>query len=149
MVKRIIYPPMWLAIGLIAVFALGEYCPGPRFTSGVAQVVGAALIVAGLLLLVFAGGLFRRAGTDLIPFRNVSALVTGGVYRYTRNPMYLGMALVLLGCAVTLGSSAALGVPLVFAAIIELRYIRPEEALLRERFPVEYPDYCNRVRRWI
>ena len=111
MVKRIIYPPVWLAFGLIAIFVLNEFLPGPRFTSQLSQGAGGVLIVTGLLLLVNAGGLFKRAGTDLIPFRNVSALVTDGVYRFTRNPMYLGMLLVLLGCAVTVGSVYALAVP--------------------------------------
>jgi protein-S-isoprenylcysteine O-methyltransferase Ste14 len=149
MVKRIIYPPVWLAFGLVVVFALNEYAPGPRFTSLTFQVIGGVVIVVGLVLLVIAGGLFRRAGTDLIPFRNVSALVTDGVYRYTRNPMYLGMALVLLGCALTVGAAYALIVPVVFAVIIEVRFIRPEEAMLHELFPVEFPAYCTRVRRWI
>lgn len=149
MVKRIIYPPMWLAFGLVAVFTLNEFYPGPRFTGQAFQVIGGALIVVGLFLLVIAGGLFRRAGTDLIPFRNVSTLVTDGVYRYTRNPMYLGMLLVLLGCAVTVGAGYALFVPVLFAAIIELRFIRPEEAMLRDLFPGEFPAYCRQVRRWI
>ena len=149
MVKRIIYPPIWLVLGLIVVFALNELYPGPRFTSAVGQVVGGVCIFIGLLLLVVAGGLFKQAGTDLVPFRNVSSLVTGGIYRYTRNPMYLGMVAVLLGCAITVGSSLALAVPVVFMVIIEVRFIRPEEAMLRGLFPEEFPAYCDRVRRWI
>lgn len=149
MVKRIIYPPVWLAFGLVAVFTLNEFFPGPRFTSGTSQFIGGLLILAGLVLLVLAGGLFKQAGTDLIPFRNVSALVTDGVYRFTRNPMYLGMFLVLLGCAVTVGAATSLAVPVLFAVIIEARFIRPEEAMLRELFPEEFPAYCQRVRRWI
>ncbi len=149
MAKRIIYPPMWLAIGVIVIFACNELFPGPRFTGLTSQLAGGALILAGLALLVIAGGLFKQAGTDLIPFRNVSALVTTGVYRYSRNPMYLGMALVLLGTAVTVGASTALAVPLVFCVIIEFRYIRPEEEMLLQLFPEEFPDYCRRVRRWL
>ena len=107
------------------------------------------LILLGLLALVSANGLFVRAGTDVIPFRNVSALVTTGVFRFTRNPMYLGMVLVLLGCAVTVGAATALIIPPLFMVIVELRFIRPEEAMLRELFPEEYPAYCQRVRRWL
>ena len=149
MVKRVIYPPVWLLLGLIAIFSLTELYPLLRFTSLAAQVVGGVIIVVGLLLLVSANGLFVRAGTDVIPFRNVSALVTGGVFRYTRNPMYLGMVLVLLGCAVTVGAVSALPVPLVFAIIVQARFIRPEEDMLRGLFPGEYPAYCERVRRWL
>lgn len=149
MVKRFIYPPIWLVFGLVALFACNEFFPGPRFTSPLGLWVGGVLIVLGLVLLVMANGLFIRAGTDVIPFRNVSALVTDGVYRFTRNPMYLGMLTVLLGCAITVGSSAALLVPPVFAVIIELRFIRFEEAMLRGLFPETFPAYCERVRRWI
>ena len=99
--------------------------------------------------MVTAGGLFLRAGTDLVPFHNVTSLVTEGVYRFTRNPMYLGMLSVLLGCAVTVGSTCALAVPVLFGIIIELRFIRPEEAMLRELFPEDFAAYCERVRRWL
>jgi len=149
MVKRIIYPPVWLLLGLISVFAFNEMYPVMRFTSLLFQIVGGVVIVVGLLLLVTANGLFVRAGTDVIPFRDVSALVTTGIYRYTRNPMYLGMAAVLLGCALTVGVLTALLVPLAFVVIIELRFIRPEERLLRQLFPEEYPLYSQRVRRWL
>ena len=149
MVKRIIYPPVWLLLGLITIFTCNEYFAGPRFTSLSGQIFGGGVIVVGLWLLVSAGGLFSRAKTGLIPFRDVSALVTGGVYRYTRNPMYLGMLAVLLGCAVTVGASVALLVPVLFAVIIEWRFIRPEEALLRNIFPEQFAAYCGRVRRWV
>ena len=149
MVKRIIFPPVWLVFGLIAIFSLNELYPLLRFTSLAAQIAGGVLIVVGLLLLVNASGLFVKAGTDLIPFRNVSSLVTTGVYRYTRNPMYLGMAAVLLGSAITVGAVSALAVPAIFAVIIELRFIRPEERMLRGLFPEEFPAYCERVRRWL
>ncbi len=149
MVRRIIYPPVWAFLGLLLIFALNYCLPGPRFTAAAFQWVGMALILTGLVLLVIAGGLFKRAGTDLIPFRNVSALVTTGVYRFTRNPMYLGMATVLLGGAVALGAATALPVPLLFVVVIEMRFIRPEEEMLRGLFPEDFPAYCARVRRWI
>jgi len=149
MVKRLIYPPVWLLFGLIGIFALNESYPLVRFTSLTWQIAGGVLIVAGMLLLVSANGLFVRAGTDVIPFKDVSSLVTSGVYRFSRNPMYLGMVLVLLGCAVTVGAASALPIPLLFAIIVELRFIRPEERMLQGLFPAEYPAYCARVRRWL
>ena len=149
MVRRVIYPPIWLLFGLVLTFLLNEFYPGPRFTSLEGQLGGGLLIVIGLVLLVVSNGLFTRAGTDVIPFRNVTALVTTGVYRYSRNPMYLGMAAVLLGCAITVGATTALPITPVFMAIIEWRFIRPEEVMLRGLFPQEYPAYCQRVRRWL
>ncbi|MBN7795045.1 methyltransferase family protein [Parahaliea mediterranea] len=149
MPRRIIYPPIWLVIGVIAIFSFNEFLPGPRYTGTASQMAGGVLLVAGLLLLILAGGLFKRAGTDMVPFKNVSALVTTGVYAWSRNPMYLGMTLVLLGTAVTVGAATALLVPPLFMVIIELRYIRPEEAMLRGLFPEDFPAYCRRVRRWL
>ncbi len=149
MIKRVIYPPVWLLLGLVAVFALNEIWPALRFTSLAWQVLGGVVIVVGLLLLVAANGLFVRAGTQIIPFRPVSSLVTGGVYRLSRNPMYLGMALVLLGCALTVGALSALVVPLLYMVIVEVRFIHYEERMLRDLFPDEYSAYCVRVRRWL
>lgn len=147
--RRIVYPPIWLVIGIVVIFALNEFLPGVRYTGTASQVVGGVILLAGLVLLIVAGGLFKRAGTDMIPFRNVSALVTTGIYARSRNPMYLGMALVLLGTAVTVGAATALLVPALFMVIIQWRFILPEEAMLRELFPEDYPAYCQRVRRWL
>lgn len=146
---RIIYPPVWLVIGLIAIFVLHEYLPLYRFRGSLSTALGSAAILAGLVLLVLAGGLFKRADTDMIPFRDVRALVTGGVYRFTRNPMYLGMALILLGTACTTGIASGLLVPVLFMGIIELRFIRPEEQMLRGIFGEKFDAYCGRVRRWL
>jgi len=147
--RRIIYPPVWLVIGVVVIFALDEFLPGPRFAGAVAQLTGGALLVAGLALLVVAGGLFTRADTGLIPFRDTRALVTHGLYRYSRNPMYVAMALVLLGVAVTVGASLALLVPAAFLVIIDRRFIRAEERQLEALFGDEYRAYCQRVRRWL
>jgi len=147
--QRIILPPIWLVIGIIAIFALNEYLPLLRFTSTASQLGGGAILLAGLVLLICAGGLFKRAETGLIPFSPVTTLVTAGVYRISRNPMYLGMALVLLGCAVTVGVVSALLVPLLFMLIITVRYILPEEALLQGQFGESYRAYCAQVRRWL
>ena len=76
-------------------------------------------------------------------------MVKSGIYRFSRNPMYLGMASVLLGLAITVGATTALLVTPVFMAIIEFLYIRPEEDMLRGVFPEEFPAYCQRVRRWL
>lgn len=149
MVKRVIYPPMWLVFGVVAIFALNEFYPGPRYTSLTSQLLGGALLVFGLAMLVFAGGTFRRAGNDMVPFRNVSKLVTTGVYSFTRNPMYLGMAAILLGSAVTVGAVTALIVVPLFMLVIQWRYIYPEEELLQRQFPEEFAAYRRQVRRWL
>ncbi|MFV0478833.1 MAG: methyltransferase family protein [Parahaliea sp.] len=149
MYKRIIYPPIWLVFGIVAIFSLNEFFPGPRYTGGLSQAIGGAVLVSGLAMLIVAGGLFHRAGTDMVPFKKVSALVTNGIYAHTRNPMYLGMTLVLLGTAITVGAAVALIVPPLFMLIIQQRFIRQEETMLMALFPEDFPAYCQRVRRWL
>ena len=148
-VKRIIYPPIWLVFGIMGIFALNEFAPGLRYTGPVSQITGGIVMLAGLALLVVSGGLFSRAGTGMVPFRDVKVLVTQGVYARTRNPMYLAMALVLAGVAITVGALSALIVPPLFIAIIDRRYVRPEEGMLLEVFGDDYAAYCARVRRWL
>jgi len=147
--ERIIYPPMWLVVGLILIFLLDEFAPLARFDGSFSTGLGSFAILIGLMLLVHAGGMFKVAETDAIPFRNVTSLVTTGVYRVSRNPMYLGMALVLLGTAIVVGAFSALFVTPAFMAIIEFRFIRPEEAMLRELFGEEFERYRSLVRRWL
>lgn len=148
-VKRIIYPPMWLVFGVMGIFTLNEFAPVLRYTGAASQFIGGIIMLVGLALLVVSGGLFSRAGTGMVPFRDVKVLVTHGVYARTRNPMYLAMALVLAGVAITVGALSALIVPPLFMVIVYRRYVRPEEVMLQELFGDEYAAYCSRVRRWL
>lgn len=106
--------------------------------------VGAAFDLSGLWA-------FHRARTTVNPMKpgKTSSIVTNGVYRITRNPMYVGMALFLCAGAVMLWSPLALLGPLVFVVYISRFQIEPEERVLRERFGGVYADYCARVRRWL
>ncbi len=119
--------------------------PGVRVGMALAlAAVGAGFDVAGLLA-------FRKARTTvnpLTPHRSV-AVVSTGVYRFTRNPMYLGLALILLGLAVYLASPWALPGPLVFAAYITRFQIVPEERALQALFGAAYTAYRAQVRRWL
>ena len=147
--KRLIYPPVWLLIGLAAIFALDRFAPLASFEGNLALALGSFAIFIGLVLMVHAGTMFRAAGTDVVPFKNVTALVTTGVYRVTRNPMYLGLTLVLFGTALTVGAFSAVFVAPVFMGIVQFRFIRHEEAMLRDLFGEEYENYCRLVRRWL
>jgi protein-S-isoprenylcysteine O-methyltransferase Ste14 len=111
---------------------------------------------AGAVLIVLAGALgawgvilFRRARTGVVPFSEATVLVTAGPYRFTRNPMYLGMAGVLAGTAIWLGSVTPWLVLPAFVAIIGERFIAPEEAMLERVFGERYVRYRAAVRRWL
>jgi protein-S-isoprenylcysteine O-methyltransferase Ste14 len=111
----------------------------------------AGIIVAGLSLGLgaWAAALFRRAGTNIRPFMPSTALVVSGPYKFTRNPMYLGMSGILLGAAVFMGSLTPFVVIPAFMALIAERFIIPEEAKLEAAFGRDYLDYKARVRRWL
>ena len=114
----------------------------------------AAFVAFGLLggATAFAGNMeFRRAKTTINPFRpqNTTALVTSGVYRFTRNPMYLGLALLLLGWAIFLCSAWALTGPVLSVLYIGRFQIKPEEKILSAKFGAAYSEYASRVRRWL
>ena len=105
---------------------------------------GASLDLAGLIA-------FRRAKTTANPTapQQSSAVVSTGIYRFTRNPMYLGLLCLLLAWAVFLSSAWALLVLPAFIAYITRFQILPEERVLAARFGSAYADYCARVRRWL
>ncbi len=123
----------------------------PRGGPWLAWVVACALPVCGGLI-AFAGAReFARAGTTFNPLapQRASRLVTTGIFRHTRKPMYLGMLLVLAGWGVWLGNAAALaGLPLLVWTLNRLQ-IKPEERILRQRFGQDFERYAARVRRWV
>ena len=148
-------PPLIDAACALLMWALARALPQAQLwpPGGSSGVVGAALALAALGgAVALAGTLeFRRAHTTVNPLapRRASTLVTRGIYRVTRNPMYLGMLGVLAGWAVWLGNIAAwLGLPLSMALLTVLQ-IRPEERILAERFGADFERYAARVRRWL
>jgi len=114
-------------------------------------VKGAAvlLIIAGLLLEMWAGGLFKKAGTNVVPWSPSTALVFHGPYRFTRNPMYLGFTVTYLGLALGLQSPSALILLIPCLALMTWGVIMREERYLTAKFGQPYIDYLGRVRRWL
>ena len=107
------------------------------------------LLVVGLALLALAMRQMSAAGTTLIPHRQPSALVTGGVFRYSRNPIYLADLLFLTGAILWWGAVLALPLIPAFIWVINRRFILPEEARLRAGFAEDFSKWCERTRRWL
>jgi protein-S-isoprenylcysteine O-methyltransferase Ste14 len=146
---RKVLPPVWLALCVVTGYALHKLMPVTQLFVEPWKYGGAGLIVLGVVVSATAANLFKRADTPVIPFRPSTALVTTGWYRFTRNPMYLGMVLVACGVAIVQGSLGAwIPVPL-FVAILQLRFIRGEEKFLEEIFGEDYLRFKSRVRRWL
>ena len=111
--------------------------------------VGGVLVVAGIALLASAMGLFRRAGTAIPPWEPTTALVTTGVYRYSRNPIYLAVVMMYVGLALLFAAAWALVLLIPILIVLHLAVIRLEEAYLERQFGEAYRQYRARVRRWI
>lgn len=144
-------PPLlaWL-VAAGAVWVLGRWWPAPDWGGVVASGVAGLLAVAGGVLAGAGVWQFRRAATSLSPFAGagVRVLVVDGVYGWTRNPMYLGLALALAGVVVWRGSWAAVAPWPLFCAYLQRFQIRPEEGDLSAAFGAEFAAYQARVGRW-
>jgi protein-S-isoprenylcysteine O-methyltransferase Ste14 len=142
-------PPIPFVLALLFGVLLERWWPLVALPGGMAREgLGVALAAFGLAI-VWTGILtFRRARTAVYPNRPAKVLVDHGVYRFTRNPMYLGMTLFTIGGALIFASAWALLLLPVALWIITTQVIRREEAHLRARFPEAYADYCARVGRW-
>jgi protein-S-isoprenylcysteine O-methyltransferase Ste14 len=147
--KRRILPPVWWLLAMLLAIALHYAMPIRQLLSAPWSYSGAVLIVLGIALSAAGSGAFKRAGTPVVPFERSTALVTDGLYRFTRNPMYLGLVLSLVGVSILLGSVGAfLAIP-VFVWILQTQFIAGEERFLEEIFGARYLDYKTRVRRWL
>jgi protein-S-isoprenylcysteine O-methyltransferase Ste14 len=142
-------PPLVYLGGLAVGFGLEALLPGSSLPAVVQWVLGGALLVAGLALLASFNTTFQRKGTAVEPWKPTTAIVTTGPYRLTRNPAYVGMALVYVGIAVLSQAAWALAPLPVVLLIIDRTVIAREERYLERKFGQEYLDYKGRVRRWI
>ncbi len=145
-------PPPLVALvfgGLMGGASLG--LPGLDLAWGTRLLLALPLIGAGLLFVLAGGISFRRARTTVNPLKPeaASALVTSGVYRYTRNPMYVGFALWLLAWGLYLASPLVLLGVLGFVLYMNRLQIAPEERALGRLFGADFAAYRQRVRRWL
>jgi protein-S-isoprenylcysteine O-methyltransferase Ste14 len=149
-VVRWISPPVALVIAAIAMWWTGQSTFG-RFSFPHQRWAGGAVMLFGLVIVAASLRLFVKARTTPNPMqpRNASELVTSGVYRVSRNPMYLGDAVMLIGIAVWLGSLPSLLCVAAFVAYIDRFQIPSEEAALDAIFGERYVAYRRRVRRWL
>jgi protein-S-isoprenylcysteine O-methyltransferase Ste14 len=147
------FPPPLAFLGTLLIgWAIGKFLgkPGvPLHNWYMMRTLGWVVVFAGFAIMLTAFGLFRKAGTHHMPWKATTSFVTDGVYRWTRNPMYLGMALIYGGIAFVLNSFVALIllVPLLF--MIQREVIAREEAYMEAKFGDRYRDYKASVRRWI
>lgn len=139
-------PPVWLGLFASLGWGLARVLPVPF---GPGRVLGMVLIGLGLALMAVAVAQMVARHTTFIPRRDPAALVTGGAFALSRNPIYLADALILAGLLLWWDGLAALWLVPGFMALIARRFIAGEEARIRARFGADWQRYAARTRRWL
>ena len=143
-------PPPLIFLGFLL---LGLWYDSPWFEGRMAEIwvtaAGGVVAALGVALLLISGWRFKKVGCNLEPWKPTTTIISTGIYGYSRNPMYLGMALVHGGVAVCGASTAALATVVLSVLVTRTYVIAREERYLEAKFGSVYSDYKNRVRRWI
>jgi len=136
-------------LGIAIMAALNHWAPGPRLIDPPLTRLGWIPIALGLVIAVMARNQFRRAGTTIKPFQESSALVTDGMFAFSRNPMYVCLTAALVGVFVLFGTLTPVLVVPAFVWVIRSRFIAVEERMMEDAFGDTYRSYKDRVRRWL
>lgn len=144
-----INPPTLFFATLGAIFAAGRAAPLLSFGAPWLWWFGLVSICLGIAISVAGSRMFARIGTNIFPFRDPDVLVSDGLYAYSRNPMYLGLVLAVIGAVLMSGTLAALILASAFAGAINWIYIPFEETAMQRTFGHSYQTYCQQVSRWI
>jgi protein-S-isoprenylcysteine O-methyltransferase Ste14 len=142
-------PPVWFWGACTVMVGLRLLVPLKRLVPWPWNLAGTGLIAVGVAVNLWTDRRFKQAGTTVKPFEPSTRLLTGGPFRLSRNPMYVGMTACLLGLAVLLGTALPFAVVPVFAVAMDRLFIVPEERAMVETFGGDYGAYRRRVRRWI
>jgi protein-S-isoprenylcysteine O-methyltransferase Ste14 len=149
--SRVVPAPL-LVLGCLGAGWIGHRLLPVRFLPDIG--VAGPLVGAALGLISFAVGLagvreFHRHRTPTSPFKPTAALVTSGVFRFSRNPMYLGFVILTVAVAVALNSIAFLLAAVLLATLLQVAVIKPEERQLSGRYGSSFEEYLRNTRRWI
>ena len=142
-------PPLYLFTSLAIMVLLHFFVPVYAVLSYPVNAIGLIPLAVGIMLNLAADSALKKHGTTVRPFEDATTLVTTGVYRYSRNPMYLGMMLILVGVALLMGSMTPCVIVPGFAVVIARVFVKPEETLLAKQFGQNWETYRDSVRRWL
>ncbi len=142
-----VLPPRALLLSILAQLPLAVWM-WPLHPSVVQVALGSVLLIAGIALNLRAERLFRRGDVGVRPFTPASQLIQSGPYRFTRNPMYLGIVLICASVALLSGIILNISTALALAVWLEFRFIRREEKFLDNLFGAPFQQYMRRTPRW-
>jgi protein-S-isoprenylcysteine O-methyltransferase Ste14 len=147
-ISPMVHPPLVAVLFIVLAYFLGRFVPLP-IAPPILQYVGLAMTFAGFLLGIGAFMEFRKAHTTLDPHGSAKHLVTSGIYRFTRNPIYLGFLLMVMGLPLNSGLYWGILMAPFYMLTMSSLVIKREEAYLERKFKNQYMSYMSRVRRWL
>lgn len=147
--RKIILPPIVTVLCLLGIYMLRKFMNLTEMDIGSLENAAYAIAVIGIALPLWGSHVFKQAQTNILPYNDPDNMVTGGPFKFSRNPMYLGMLLILLGAFVKVGYWENIIFPIIFFAIANWWYIPFEEGRMRSAFGETFDTYTTKVRRWI
>jgi protein-S-isoprenylcysteine O-methyltransferase Ste14 len=147
--ERRLNPPAYFLVALVLTGFTAPLAPGLELTGAIHLPVGLAIIAFGAWLNLKGSSQFDEVKTPVRPLTPSTTLVTDGVYRLSRNPMYLGLVCILAGVALAVGTVSPLVLALAFGWLLDHKFITAEEQMLEHEFGSEFQAYRKTVRRWI
>jgi protein-S-isoprenylcysteine O-methyltransferase Ste14 len=149
MKSKQIFPPTYLLASILTMLLLHFFLPVARIIAAPWNLLGIVILIAGVAINVGADNLFHRVRTTVRPFEESTTLVTTGLYRFSRNPMYLGFVLILISVAILCGSLTPFFVVALFAVLMDRGFIAREEKMLARKFGASWQKYEAMTKRWI
>lgn len=148
--KKLKIKPPYIAITLLFLAFLVDYLFSQfRFIFGVYRYIGILIMIFGLSITFYSFYLFKKNKTPILPGQKPTFVVMEGLYKFTRNPMYLGVTIGLFGISVYIGNLLSFLAPVLFFLIMNYYFVPFEEKLLENLFGKQYLDYKKKVRRWV
>lgn len=142
-------PPILVVISLISMSALNWFYPVRKLIDFPFNLVGVLIAIIGFMMVRSGGRRFSKAKTNISTFKNPTKMITSGLFQYSRNPIYVGFTLTLLGVAIGMGSLTPFSLVLVFFIAANYWYIPFEEKKMERIFGSSYLRYKRNVRRWL
>ena len=145
----IMFPPLLYALVLIAGITASQFFPYHFINFQLALLLGSIVFLVGLTTMLRAGRTFIKNKNPINPAGSTQLIITSGIYRYTRNPMYVAFALMYIGISILTNAWCSLLMLLPLLILVQKGIIEREEKYLTRKFGAEYLAYKSKVRRWI
>ena len=147
--KKLLMPPGYFLLAIILMVLMHLLLPGKVVVDGWYRLLGALPLMFGITANLLADKALKVAQTPVSPFAKTTTLITWGIFRWTRNPMYLGAVCILIGIWILLGSLSPAFIPILFILLMSNLFIKPEEGKLSEEFTETWIGYAKDTRRWL